>query len=382
MDSYKVRETNAPESIRELLEDIRSEARGSNWTFDVGYTTALDRDLSEITGAIPPENLMEMMRMQNSTVRDLRSTKSPALRLGSASDRQFNWQVYGGVTQVKDQGSCGSCATFACHGAFEGSLSIANNRLITTSEQDSLDCSNVSSCNGSWWIFEYLENKGSSSQADYPYTAGKGQCRTNVERPFKVSSWGYVSSLNDIPPVHELKQALSEYGPLAICVLVTHEFQAYISGVFNQRKPGKINHAVTLVGWDDDRNAWRIKNSWGTRWGEDGFMWIDYSSNSIGYGAAWCSVYGYDSREFDVQFYLNAYPDLKAAFGTDDRAALNHWINTGLPSEGRRGSREFDVQFYLNAYPDLKAAFGADYRAALNHWINTGLPSEGRRGSE
>jgi microsomal dipeptidase-like Zn-dependent dipeptidase/uncharacterized protein YaeQ len=87
------------------------------------------------------------------------------------------------------------------------------------------------------------------------------------------------------------------------------------------------------------------------------------------------------SRTFDVQFYLGHYADLQAAFGRNYTAALDHWINTGLPKEGRRGSREFDVQFYLANYADLRSAFGPNYATALDHWINTGLPREGRRGS-
>ena len=87
------------------------------------------------------------------------------------------------------------------------------------------------------------------------------------------------------------------------------------------------------------------------------------------------------SREFDVQFYLNRYADLSAAFGTNYAAAVDHWLNQGLPNEGRRGSREFDVQFYLNRYGDLRNAFGTNFVAAFNHWLNQGLPNEGRRGS-
>jgi uncharacterized protein YaeQ len=82
-----------------------------------------------------------------------------------------------------------------------------------------------------------------------------------------------------------------------------------------------------------------------------------------------------------VQFYLNQYADLKAAFGTNFVMAIDHWINQGLPSEGRRGSQDFDVQFYVNYYADLKAAFGANYLAAIDHWINQGLPNEGRKGT-
>ncbi len=87
------------------------------------------------------------------------------------------------------------------------------------------------------------------------------------------------------------------------------------------------------------------------------------------------------SREFDVRFYLNRYGDLKSTFGTNYTAATRHWLNQGLPVEGRRGSREFDVQFYLGLYPDLKGAFGTDYKAAADHWLTQGLPVEGRRGS-
>jgi peptidoglycan hydrolase-like protein with peptidoglycan-binding domain len=95
------------------------------------------------------------------------------------------------------------------------------------------------------------------------------------------------------------------------------------------------------------------------------------------------SIYGVrlvESPEFDVQFYLATYPDLQAAFGTNYRAALDHWVTQGLPNEGRRGSREFDVQFYLANNPDLQAAFGTNYRAALDHWVATGI-TEGRRGT-
>jgi C1A family cysteine protease len=70
-------------------------------------------------------------------------------------------------------------------------------------------------------------------------------------------------------------------------VNATRAFQAYKGGVFNERDPGRINHAILLVGWDDAKGAWLMKNSWGVRWGEAGYMWIDYKSNSVGTAAAW-----------------------------------------------------------------------------------------------
>ena len=62
---------------------------------------------------------------------------------------------------------------------------------------------------------------------------------------------------------------------------------AYKGGVFNEKTEGKVGHVVLLIGWDDDRQAWLVKNSWGEKWGEKGFGWIKYGSNNIGQFAAW-----------------------------------------------------------------------------------------------
>lgn len=82
---------------------------------------------------------------------------------------------------------------------------------------------------------------------------------------------------------------------------------------------------------------------------------------------------------FDADFYLSYYPDLRAAFGNDQQAARDHWVNWGR-REGRRASLEFDAGYYLAIHPDLRAAYGNDHVAALTHWANFGI-NEGRRGS-
>jgi hypothetical protein len=88
-----------------------------------------------------------------------------------------------------------------------------------------------------------------------------------------------------------------------------------------------------------------------------------------------------DPLVFDARFYLDRYPDLKAAYGTNYQAATQHWLTQGLPVEGRAGSAVFDARFYLDKYPDLKAAYGTNYQAATQHWLTQGLPVEGRAGS-
>lgn len=82
---------------------------------------------------------------------------------------------------------------------------------------------------------------------------------------------------------------------------------------------------------------------------------------------------------FDSDFYVNCYPDLKAAFGNDANAAYNHYLTYGI-KEGRIASPVFDVKTYLGNYPDLQAAFGDNYEAAYNHFLTNGM-KEGRLAS-
>jgi C1A family cysteine protease len=284
---YDERELAAPKKIKSALADLRSEAAAKGWTFEVGYTRAMDFAIEKITGLEPPDNWLELAKEQDLLAQPLEARKRVFLGKCAAGAAAFNWADHGGVTGVRDQGRCGSCWAFATHGAFEGSYAILNKALIDSSEQDTLDCSGAGDCDGGWWAHQYLIDTGSAEESDYKYVATKGTCKTGVKRPYKAKAWGYVDSSRWIPSVAALKEALCEYGPLAVAVAVTPAFRAYKSGVFNEGSTEDVNHGVTLVGWDESKEAWRIKNSWGTDWGESGFMWISYGCNKIGYGASW-----------------------------------------------------------------------------------------------
>ena len=90
-----------------------------------------------------------------------------------------------------------------------------------------------------------------------------------------------------MPTVEQLKAALVEHGPLAVTLNADNCFTVYKGGVFNGHNKYSPNHVLVLIGWDDSKRAWLIKNSWGVEWGEQGFGWIEYGSNSIGKFAAW-----------------------------------------------------------------------------------------------
>jgi C1A family cysteine protease len=356
IEYYKQREIGASPEIKLKLQNLREEIRAKNYTFQVGFTGVMGYAIEQITGLVVPPNFPELIAKQKVIAEKLveRKLVEKISATCSASASEFDWRKANGATGVRDQKACGSCWDFATLGAFEGSYRIINkNTIINSSEQDILDCNPWGyNCNGGWWAHQYLIDSGVAKEADYPYTAVKSTCNTNVTRPYKAVSWGYVAN-GDVPSVANIKQALCQYGPLAIAVLVTSQFQSYTSGVFNacanpwgslanysegdlvrpasgniylcitagrsgSTEPswptptasnphptvndgtvtweclGKVNHGVTLIGWDDAKGAWLIKNSWGTDWGETGgygtergYMCITYNCNNIGFGASW-----------------------------------------------------------------------------------------------
>jgi cathepsin L len=309
---YSAREVGAPPAVRTKLQALRSDLQakkvavlGERVTFQVGYTTALDVPLERLAGTRKPPELPAAAAKQNTiaqkivkfdaAARDKLAKDRPAVVIPElaalpkceATARSFDWRALGKVTAVRNQGGCGSCWAFATLGAYEGSHLIRNNHAADGAEQQVLNCSGAGTCSGGWWAFAFLLPTGTATEVSYPYTANDLACKTQIATPFHAVTWGYVKSDGGVPTQAEMKQALCKYGPLAVAVNATPSFQAYTGDVFNENDQSTINHGVTLIGWDDDKGAWLIKNSWGTGWGLSGYMWIAYGSNKVGDGAAW-----------------------------------------------------------------------------------------------
>ncbi len=310
---FAQREATAPAAIKTKLQTLRAQLDtkqikliGNVAQFQIGYTTAMDIPLEKLAATRAPADLAakaksqnvqatEMLQMDRKLVERYVKVKPgelpeiAAARGCADTARTFDWRTRGKVTPVRDQDGCGSCWAFATLGAYEGSQLLRNNAMLDTAEQEVLNCSGAGGCGGGWWAgaFDHLRGTGTADEARYPYTASDAACKTDTPTPHHSIAWAYVKEDGGIPSVAQLKKALCKYGPLTVAVRVTGAFQGYTTGVFNENDPGPINHGVTLIGWDDNRQAWLIKNSWGPGWGDHGYMWIHYGSNSIGYGAAW-----------------------------------------------------------------------------------------------
>jgi len=209
--------------------------------------------------------------------------------------RAFSWTDRNIVTPIKSQEQCGSCWAFTAAAVMEASINMNYNEIHDISEQSIIECAGAGDCKGgnSGWAFDYFQNEGPVSEEVSPYAARNGTCGQNRKEKFRIAAWAYIprNGPEETYTVEDIKAALCKYGPLASAVTVTEHFMYYTGGIFDEFSSQKnINHAITIVGWDDDKEAFLIKNSWGEGWGEKGYMWIKYGCNNIGFGTSWAVV--------------------------------------------------------------------------------------------
>ncbi len=212
----------------------------------------------------------------------------------------YNWCDYGACPPVRDQGACGSCWAFGTVGPFESALLIEG-ASRDLSEQYLVSC-NVEGwgCNGGWFAHDYHEWKippgenaaGAVYESSFRYQAADVPCNGPYTHQEQIADWAYVGNDSSVPSVDAIKQAIYSHGPVAAAVCVDNAFQLYDGGIFAPRqKCNNINHAIVLVGWNDDGGYWILRNSWGSGWGENGYMRIAYGASKVGYAANYV-VYG------------------------------------------------------------------------------------------
>ncbi len=195
-----------------------------------------------------------------------------------------DWTSQGAVTAIKNQGQCGSCWAFSTTGALEGLSKIGYGSLQSFSEQQLVDCSGSygnQACNGGLMdnAFKYVKDHGIVHEDEYPYKAVKQTCSKNGG-PFKISGFTDIKNCND------LANALTGR-PISVAVDASN-WSSYKTGIFNNCAT-KLNHGVLLTGVTG--GAWRVKNSWGTSWGEQGFIRLT-AGNTCGI----CNVASYPNK--------------------------------------------------------------------------------------
>ncbi|XP_047640688.1 cathepsin S [Phacochoerus africanus] len=239
-------------------------------SYDLGMNHLGDMTSEEVI------SLMSCVRVPSQWPRNVTYKSNPNQKLPDSLD----WREKGCVTEVKYQGSCGSCWAFSAVGALEAQVKMKTGRLVSLSAQNLVDCSTEKyrnkGCNGGFMTeaFQYIiDNDGIDSEASYPYKAVDGKCKYDSKNRAAT-----CSRYTELPFADEyaLKEAVANKGPVSVAIDAKHSsFFFYRSGVYYDPScTQNVNHGVLVVGYGNlnGKDYWLVKNSWGLNFGDGGYI--------------------------------------------------------------------------------------------------------------
>nr|XP_023028722.1 cathepsin L1-like [Leptinotarsa decemlineata] len=234
----------------------------------------------------PAEFLERMEYSKNLTLKF--DTKKVEIDFDGDLPSVVDWTKDGAVTEVKDQGDCGSCWAFSTTGAVEGQYFLKTEKLLSLSEQQLVDCA-TDGCYGCYRgnnnkAMEYIiESRGIMLEEEYPYEEVTGTCRYNESRrAVRIDSFGTTKANNE----KELQKAVAIKGPISVLINMSLFFLSYSSGVLDDtmcdNSTHELNHAVLIVGYGSENGMdyWLVKNSFGTSWGMNGYIKMARNRNN------------------------------------------------------------------------------------------------------
>jgi C1A family cysteine protease len=270
--------------------------------------------------------------------------------LTEALPAAWDWRSYNGTTPVKDQGSCPTCWVFAGTSALESSVLVHSGIAYDLAEENVKECNDsMRGCYGGtdFKAASHFTNHGAVLEACNPYNDETvGLCNSSCPRIIQATGWRLVGTKD----IQAIKSAIYQYGPCYTSVFASWpEFLNY-DGSYVLYYGGNEgpDHAVVIVGWDDNlthaggKGAWICKNSWGTAWGENGFFYIAYGSAKIGAVTSYYSsfkdfdphenLYLYDEGGWNDSY---GYPESATAWGLarfmagrdESIQAVDFWVN-------------------------------------------------------
>lgn len=212
----------------------------------------------------------------------------------------YDARELGYTTPVKDQGDCGCCNAFTTVAMLESAILFNRGAVYDLSEQHAKECTfegivgTAGGCDGGTdkMVINLFTQSGARFESDVKYIPRDCQCDNMNDPVIRVTNWHIIS--NEIPAsTNTIKKNIINNGP--IYSIINHNIlpKSYDGKhVIRGQSHNWIGHSILIVGWDDSKGAWIIKNSWGTDWGDDGYGYVGYNQGSIGSHAS--VVTGYE----------------------------------------------------------------------------------------
>nr|BAG74347.1 silicatein-G2 [Ephydatia fluviatilis] len=240
-----------------------------------GFTLAMN-SFSDLTDEEFAERFLNHQQ-GNYTLRRVAMFEAPQ---GVKYADSVDWRTKGAVNSVKNQGQCGASYAFAAVASLEGMNALANEKMVALSEQNVIDCSVPYSnrgCNGgdTYAALKYVvDNGGIDTESTYAYKERQSSCQFNSKYIGATAS-GVVAISSSSES--ELMAAVATMGPVAVAVDAnTYAFRYYQSGIFSSSacSSTKLNHAMVVTGYgtSSGKDYWLVKNSWGSNWGNGGYI--------------------------------------------------------------------------------------------------------------
>jgi len=202
----------------------------------------------------------------------------------------YDWKTLGKVTAVKNQAQCGSCWAFSATENIESVWMIAKGITASTMKplapQQIVDCDKSDGgCNGGWprTAYSYVVSAGGiEPESAYPYKAKNQACSFSKASVYTtISGYKYVTRTKD---ESQMKTAVATVAPISICVNAA-PWQSYSKGIMTAKQcSNSLDHCVQITGYDTTSSTpfWNVRNSWGTNWGENGYIRLEYGKNTCG----------------------------------------------------------------------------------------------------